>query len=122
VRAVSLQVAAAVVVLALGIPLTFFPLQWARAIGWTVPGDVKLARYFGRCLGVVALALAAVAAWGSVHAPGPVCTLAGGTLLALAAVHVVGALEKAQPLFETIEIGLYACAGGYFLWLGLGVQ
>jgi hypothetical protein len=124
VRALSLQIAAAVVVVALGVPLTFFPLRWARAIGWTIPEDVNLARYFARCLGVMALAISALAIFASLHAEVQmwVCTLSGGTLVAIALVHVAGALEKAQPFFETVEIAIYACAGGYFLWLGLGVQ
>jgi hypothetical protein len=124
VRALSLQIAAAVVLVALGIPLTFFPLKWARALRWNIPEDVSLARYFARCLGVVASSLAGLAIWASLHPPlqAMVCSLCAFTMLAISLVHVVGALEKAQPFFETVEIAIYGCAGGYFLWLGLGVQ
>ena len=118
-RPLSLQIAAGVVILLLGIPLSFFPIRWARAIGWKLPEDLSLARYFGRCLGVVALALCGLAIYASLHAPfaGVVCAAIGATMLAIALVHVVGWLEKAQPLFETIEIALYAAGGAYFLWL-----
>ena len=120
-KALSLQIAAALVTLALGIPLTFFPLKWARAIGWKIPDDISLARYFGRCLGVVALSLCGLAIYASLHpaVANFICAAVALTMLAISLVHVVGWLEKAQPLFETIEIGIYATGGGYFLWLAL---
>jgi hypothetical protein len=121
VKTLSLQVAAAVVTLALGIPLTFFPIKWARAIGWKIPDDLSLARYFGRCLGVVVLALCGLATYASLHPDLAtlICAAIALTMLAISLVHIVGWLEKAQPLFETIEIFLYAGGGGYFLWLAL---
>lgn len=120
-KAISLQIAAAIVALALAIPLTFFPLKWARAIGWNIPSDVALAKYFARCLGAVLLPLTGLAAY-SAHHPAladPICATISGIMLIVAAVHVVGWLEKSQPLFETLEIGIYAAGGGYFLWLAL---
>jgi hypothetical protein len=123
VRALSLQIAAALVSAAFGVPITFFPIKWARAIGWRIPDDVGLTRYFARCLGVLALTLAGLAVWASVHPPlqALVCAVCGLAMLAIAVVHVVGALEG-QPLLETLEIGFYGGGGCYFLWLALGVQ
>ncbi len=120
-KPLSLQIAAGLVTLLLGIPLTFFPIRWARAIRWTIPDDLSLARYFARCLGVVVLALCGLAIYGSLHAEfvNVICAAIAITMLAISLVHVVGWLEKAQPLFETIEIGIYAVGGGYFLWLAL---
>lgn len=111
-------------VLVFGAPITFFPLPWARVIGWTIPDDVRLTRYFGRCLGLLVLSLCGLALYASVHPEiqSLVCMVAGITMLGLSLIHIVGALEKAQPFFETLEIGIYGCAGGYFLWLALGVQ
>jgi hypothetical protein len=120
----SLQIAAAVVTAVFGIPITFFPMRWARSIGWEIPDDVRLTNYFARCLGVVALSLAGLALYAARHPELQplVCLVTGATMVGIALVHVVGALEKAQPLIETLEIGAFACAGGYFLWLALGVQ
>lgn len=123
-RALSLQIAAALVSAAFGVPITFFPLKWARAIGWRVPEDVHLTRYFARCLGVLALTLAGLALWASMHPPlqALVCAVCGLAMLAIALVHVVGWLEKAQPFLETLEIAFYGGGGCYFLWLAAGVQ
>ena len=119
-RELSIKIAAGIVVVALGIPLTFFPIKWARAIGWKIPEDISLARYFGRCLGVVVLALCGLTIYYSMHSHAEVyCAAIGGTMLAISLVHVVGWLEKAQPLIETVEIGIYAVGGSYFLWLAL---
>ena len=120
-KSISLQIAAAIVALALGIPLTFIPLKWARAIGWNFPTDVSLAKYFARCLGVVALALCGMAIYASLHpeVANFICVAVALTMLAISLVHVVGWVEKSQPLFESVEIGIYALGGGYFLWLAL---
>lgn len=120
-KALSLQIAAAAVVLLLGIPLTLFPLKWARTLGWSFPEDVRLARYFGRCLGAVLLPLCGLAWYGSSQAGlvTPLCATVAAIMLIVAAVHVVGALEKAQPPFETAEIAIYLLGGGYFAWLAI---
>jgi hypothetical protein len=124
VRALSLQIAALLVLVVFGVPIAFFPLRWARAFGWRIPNDVDLTRYFGRCLGVMILSLSGLAVWASLHPPLQplVCFVAGATMVALSLVHVVGWLEKAQPFLETLEIFLYGGAGSYFLWLAVGVQ
>jgi hypothetical protein len=109
-----LVVVGLIALLAFGLPLLAAPIAWARAFRWPV-ADSALARYFGRCLGAVACALAGVCGWAGLRnaAPPPelalVCAIAGALL---GAVHVVGALERSQPWTETAEIPL---------WLALSV-
>jgi hypothetical protein len=43
------------------VPLALFPLRWARWFLWKVPAETDLAVYFGRCVGVLALAIIIVA-------------------------------------------------------------
>jgi hypothetical protein len=120
-KALSLQIAAVLVTVVFGIPLTVAPLKWARVIGWTLPDDVKLTRYFGRCLGCLVLVLVALALYASTHpAILPLAlALTSMAMLLMVVVHIVGALEKAQPPFETAEIGMYLLGGLYFGWLAL---
>ncbi|MEQ1766943.1 MAG: hypothetical protein ABL859_05890, partial [Methylotenera sp.] len=40
------------------IPITIWPFQWAKAVGWEIPQHTHLVLYFGRCLGCVAIAVA----------------------------------------------------------------
>jgi hypothetical protein len=120
-KALSMQIGAALVFVVFAVPITFFPIKWARAIGWRIPDDLQLARYFGRCLGVVILALVAFAVYASLHPPllPAALSLTALVMLGMVPVHVVGWLEKAQPPLETAEIFLYAAAGSYFAWLAL---
>jgi zinc transporter ZupT len=118
-KELSLQIAAVGVALLVGAPLLFAPLRWARAIGWALPEDTRLTRYFGRCLGAVVLVLAALAFHGSRHPgvlPVALATTAAAMLL-MVPVHVVGALEKSQPAFETWETLVYLGGGCFFAWL-----
>jgi hypothetical protein len=120
VKPLSLQIAAALVTIAFGIPITFFPLRWAKIFGWSIPAaDISLTRYFARCLGVLALALAGLAVYASRHPTllPPVLLTVSLLMLALAVVHLVGFLEKAQPPSETAEIFMYLGGGLYFGWL-----
>jgi hypothetical protein len=118
-KELSLQIAAASVALLVGGPLLFAPLRWARAVGWTLPDDTRLTRYFGRCLGAVVLVLAGLALHGSRHAA--VLPVALGTtataMLLMVPVHVAGALERSQPAFETWETLVYLGGGCFFAWL-----
>ncbi len=90
-------------------PITFAPMRWARLVGWKVPDDADLALYFGRCLGAFALILNLFmlrAGFIGAHVP---ATFEFMALLwgAMIVVHVVGALQGVQPIFETIEIGFW---------------
>jgi len=90
-------------------PLLVAPLWWARRFGWTVPDDRHLTIYLGRCLGGVGLAIlyVGVRAARDPAAHPLVLELITGACAILTIVHVLGALERAQPPIETIEIAVY---------------
>lgn len=99
-----------VAALAFALPIFLVPLTWARAFRWNLPEDSDLAIYFGRCLGVLAVVLAgfvlragltgaAVELMFQIMIP----VFVGMTL-----VHIVGAIQRIQPVTETIEIAFWA--------------
>lgn len=90
------------------LPILIAPLAWAKKVGWSIPEDARLTRYFGRCLGAVGLALVALC-MRMAPAPSPfLFELLAAVAVLLGIVHVWGALERTQPLLETLEIPLYA--------------
>ena len=88
-----------------GAPLVIAPLAWARAIGWRIPEPPELAVYFGRCLGGVVCAIAAVAAVrsGDAHAVRVMLELIAAALGAMTAIHAWGWARGAQPRIEDLE-------------------
>lgn len=92
-----------------GLPMLFAPLRWARLLGWAIPDDTDLTIYFGRCLGAVLCAMAAVVVT-TLDDPAVLVAM-HRIVLACAAlmvvIHVVGAVEGTQPPAETREIGLW---------------
>lgn len=97
--------------LAFALPIFLVPLTWARAFRWKLPQDTDLAIYFGRCLGVLAVVLSGFALRAGFTGAGVeqmfqimIPVFAGMTL-----VHVVGAIQRIQPVTETIEIAFWAC-------------
>lgn len=101
-----LRVIAVLTVLVFAVPISLAPLKWARALRWSIDAQPHLALYFGRCLGVVALALSGAAWYAASHVA--VQAFYFGILIAVAGlltlVHIVGALQKVQPWTETAEI------------------
>jgi len=97
-----------------GLPLLFTPIHWGRRFGWAEPSDLRLTRYFGRCLGAAVLALCGLALFGAydLRYTRVALAIAALTLLLQAGVHVVGMIERSQPFLETVE---------GFAWLGLGL-
>ena len=96
----------AVLALAFAVPICVAPLAWARTFRWTVDANSDLALYFGRCLGAMALVLCWAGWTAAARAelqPFYFQMLIGVTGL-LAAVHLVGALQRVQPWPETAEI------------------
>ena len=100
-------------------PLLLSPLRWARIFQWELPEDTRLAAYFGRCLGAVAVALV----FGCLRAARDpanhplifeILSLTGALLLL---VHIWGAIRRQQPWTETAEIALYAVATGLAIWI-----
>ncbi len=96
--------------LAFGLPLLLFPMAWARRIGWTLPEEKDLANYLGRSLGGVVVA---VLIMGLLAATDPwkyrfVFELFILICIFMVGVHLYGFVKKNQPLFEHLEIGMYA--------------
>ncbi len=98
---------------AFALPIFLAPLAWARRLGWRIPDDTDLAVYFGRCLGAFILVVELLMLRAALTGTGLVFTFQ--VLIAVAAlmtvVHVWGALQRIQPILETLEIGMYAGLG-----------
>jgi hypothetical protein len=109
VRALVLVYAIAFTAL-VGAPLLVAPLAWARAIGWRIPEPTGLAVYFGRCLGGVVIAIAAVAAAtsGDPAAVRVILDVIAAALGAMTIVHAHGWIRGTQPRFEDLETIGYA--------------
>jgi hypothetical protein len=114
-----LLIAGTVFSLTIALPLFLAPLAWAKRFRWTLPADQGLTIYFGRCLGAVGIAVAALSLRA---ARDPAAHLEIFELLAvicalLTVVHAWGAIRRMQPWTETVEIGLYALATVAAVWL-----
>jgi hypothetical protein len=101
--------------LALGLPLLFVPLTWARWLRWPVPEATNgrnLSTYFGRCLGAVAsvLAIVVLAKANDTEAQPVLFAILIGIFALMVAVHAWGAVRNIQPRSESIET---------FAWAGL---
>ncbi len=105
-----LLVIVAVTAWTFALPIFLMPLTWARWFGWRMPADKNLAIYFGRCLGAFAVILELLMLRAALTGEGLLFTfqvvLAVSVLLTI--VHIWGAVQKIQPLLETLEIGMYA--------------
>jgi hypothetical protein len=104
------------------VPLTFFPLRWARWFRWEVPpGRADLTVYFARCTGLLALAVIALAVQAIPDPRGHriVFELIGWATGFMTLLHAWGALRRTQPWTEDLEIGLYAAVCGTSTWLWL---
>ena len=94
------------------IPLFCIPIIWARVLQWNIPDDTDLAVYFGRCLGGVGLGICALALHAGItgEAIATVFNLLFVTFGLLTIAHIWGALQRIQPITETLEI---------IFWFGL---
>ena len=92
--------------LGFGLPLLFVPISWARLFRWEIPQPEELAAFLGRSVGVF-ICVIAVFAFRAATIPAVqsfffdmlLWILVGSILI-----HVYGAIRKAQPITETIEI------------------
>lgn len=102
---------------AFALPIFLVPLRWARRFGWRIPEHTDLAVYFGRCLGAFILIVEALMLRAALTGEGLRFTyqviLAVAVLMVI--VHVWGALQRIQPLSETLEIGMYSALGLFAL-------
>jgi hypothetical protein len=108
-----LLVVVAITTPAFALPIFLVPLRWARVLGWRVPEHTDLAIYFGRCLGAFVLIIEALMLRAGLTGEGLLLTYQ--VIVAVAAmmvlVHIWGAVQRVQPLLETMEIGMYGGLG-----------
>ena len=103
---IYLYVVAVAMGIGFGIPLLLVPIQWARVFRWEIPQQKDLAAFLGRSVGVFICVLA-IFAYKAANTPVVqpfffdllLWVIAGSILI-----HVYGAIMKAQPVTETIEI------------------
>ena len=95
------------------LPIFLMPLRWARMLGWQIPEHTDLVVYFGRCLGAFVLIIEALMLRAALTGEGLLFTYQVVTAVAamMVIVHAWGALQRIQPLLETLEIGMYGGLG-----------
>jgi len=92
-----------------GLPLTFVPISWARLFRWEIPQSRQLVIFLGRSVGVL-ITVMGIMAIIVTRKPAAMpfffeimlWIFAGMILL-----HVYGAIRKAQPITETLEITVW---------------
>ncbi len=92
------------------IPIFIAPLRWARLMLWTIPEQTDLAVYFGRCLGAFGLIFEIFMFRAGLTGVGLTLVFEFMMLLwtLMVVVHVAGAIQRIQPITETLEIGFWA--------------
>lgn len=105
-----LLVLAAATTLFFALPILLAPLRWARVMMWSIPEDTRLTVYFGRCLGAfVAIFELFIIRAGWTEA-GLIFAFEFMILVwvFMLAIHIIGAVQRIQPITETLEIGFWA--------------
>jgi hypothetical protein len=102
-------VLAVVTTLAFAIPILFAPLRWAKLMLWKIPEQPDLVVYFGRCLGAFVLIFEAFLFRAGINGVGLTFVFEFMILvwIFMVVIHVVGAIQKIQPITETLEIGFW---------------
>ena len=92
------------------IPLLMAPLRWARMMRWKIPESTDLPIYFGRCLGAFAFIFELFIFRAALTGEGLKFVFEFMMLvwIFMFVIHIVGALQRVQPITETIEIGFWA--------------
>ena len=107
--AIYLIVAGVAMLAAFGIPLVVAPMRWARFLHWEIPPPSQLVTFLGRSLGLF-ICVIAVYAFRAAAVPQAMPFFFELMLLlfvGMIALHAYGAITKAQPITETIEIALW---------------
>ena len=108
-----LLVVMAVTTLVFALPIFLVPLRWARMLGWKIPEHTDLAIYFGRCLGAFVLIVEALMLRAGFTGEGLLFTyqVIAAVSAMMVLVHIWGAVQRIQPILETLEIGMYGGLG-----------
>ena len=104
-----LSVAGASMLALFGIPLLVAPLTWARLLRWEIPPPGQLVIFLGRSLGLFICVIAAYAfrVAATPQAQPFFFEFLLWLFVGMIGLHVYGALRRAQPTTETLEIGLW---------------
>lgn len=107
---VYLIVVGAATLLAFGMPLLVAPMAWARVFRWEVPPPGQLVVFLGRSLGLFVCVMGgyAIRTAAVPNAQAFFFELMLWLFVGMLGLHTYGAIKKAQPKTETIEIGLWA--------------
>ena len=92
--------------LGFGLPLLFVPLHWARLFRWKIPQPKELAAFLGRTVGVFICVIAGFA-FRAANMPEVqpfIFDMLLWILIGSIFIHAYGAIRKAQPITETVEI------------------
>ena len=97
------------IVILFSIPISIAPFRWAQLVGWKIPDERDLALYFGRCLGALAIIISIVMLKAGLTGEGMkfAFELIAMTWASMIVVHIVGAVQRVQPILETLEIGFW---------------
>lgn len=100
----------AVTSLVFALPIFLVPLRWARLFRWSIPQETDLAVYFGRCLGAFILVIEALMLRAGLSGEGLLfsCQALLAVAFLMIIVHIWGAVQRIQPITETLEIGMYS--------------
>ena len=92
-----------------GVPLLVAPMAWARIFRWEIPPPGQLVVFLGRSLGISLCVLGGYAfRAAAIPAARPIYfELMLWLLVGMLALHVYGAIKRAQPITETVEIALW---------------
>jgi hypothetical protein len=106
---VYLLVAGLAMLATFGIPLLLAPMTWARLMRWEIPPPGHLVTFLGRSLGLFVSVVAVCALRSAVTPPSQpfFFELLLWLFVGMIGLHVYGALKRAQPTTETIEIALW---------------
>ena len=104
-----LIVAGIAMLVAFGIPLLMAPMAWARLFRWEIPPPGQLVTFLGRSLGLFICVVAVYAFRVAAIQPAQpfFFELMLWLFVGMIGLHVYGAIKRAQPITETMEIGLW---------------
>lgn len=106
---IYLIVAGIAMLAAFGLPLILVPMRWASLFRWDTSNPGNLVLFLGRSLGVF-ITVIALYAFKVSQTPSAMpffFDLMLWTFVGMILLHVYGAIQKIQPVTETIEIGLW---------------